>query len=103
MKLHRLFAPFALCAIGFSQPAAPPPPPPANVPPMTPVTDAMLANPSASDWLMWRRTHNNWGYSPLNQINKGNVKNLRMVWTRGVGPGVQLQGLGITKTLSFKS
>ena len=30
-----------------------------------PVTDAMLANPDPADSLMWRRTLNNWGYSPL--------------------------------------
>lgn len=54
-----------------------------------PVTDAMLANPDPADWLMWRRTLNNWGYSPLNQINKDNVKKLKMVWSRGMGPGIQ--------------
>src|SRR5207247_2194641 len=41
------------------------------------------------DWLMWRRTLNGWGYSPLDQINTTNVRNLRMVWTRGIGPGIQ--------------
>jgi len=40
---------------------------------LTPVTDATLRNPPASDWLMWRRTYDAWGYSPLDQINKGNV------------------------------
>jgi PQQ-dependent dehydrogenase (methanol/ethanol family) len=54
-----------------------------------PVTDQMLANPDPADWLMWRRTFNSWGYSPLNQINRSNVGKLRMVWTRGLGPGVQ--------------
>jgi PQQ-dependent dehydrogenase (methanol/ethanol family) len=54
-----------------------------------PVTDAMLQNPDPADWLMWRRTLNSWGYSPLDQINRSNVRNLRMVWTRGMGPGVQ--------------
>src|SRR5262245_23636557 len=53
------------------------------------VTDQMLQNPDPGDWLMWRRTLNSWGYSPLNQINKNNVAKLRMVWTRGLGPGVQ--------------
>src|SRR5215475_6469508 len=38
---------------------------------------------------MWRRRLNSWGYSPLDQINRTNVRNLRMVWTRGMGPGVQ--------------
>jgi len=54
-----------------------------------PVTDEMLQNPSPSDWLSWRRTLNSWGYSPLEQINKSNVRNLKMVWTRGIGPGIQ--------------
>jgi alcohol dehydrogenase (cytochrome c) len=48
---------------------------------LTPVTDAMLRNPPPGDWLMWRRTYNGWGYSPLDQINKGNVKNLKVAWT----------------------
>jgi len=26
------------------------------------------------DWMMWRRTYDAWGYSPLEQINKNNVK-----------------------------
>ncbi|HUQ53941.1 MAG TPA: pyrrolo-quinoline quinone, partial [Gammaproteobacteria bacterium] len=40
---------------------------------LRPVTDAMLQNPDAADWLSWRRTLNHWGYSPLNEINKRNV------------------------------
>ncbi len=54
-----------------------------------PVTDVMLENPDPADWLMWRRTLNSWGYSPLDQINATNARNLRMVWTRGMGPGIQ--------------
>jgi PQQ-dependent dehydrogenase (methanol/ethanol family) len=57
--------------------------------PAPPVTDQMLQNPDPADWLMWRRTHNSWGYSPLNQINRANAGKLRMLWTRGMGPGVQ--------------
>ncbi|HCQ98540.1 MAG TPA: ATP-binding protein [Acidobacteria bacterium] len=53
----------------------------------TPVTDAMLQSPDADDWLMWRRTLNGWGYSPLNQIDRDNVNDLRMVWTRGLTRG----------------
>src|SRR5258705_13371326 len=48
---------------------------------LTPVTDAMLRDPPPGDWLMWRRTYNAWGYSPLEQINKTNVKNLKLAWT----------------------
>jgi alcohol dehydrogenase (cytochrome c) len=54
-----------------------------------PVTDKMILSPDPGDWLMWRRTQNSWGYSPLNEINKSNVANLKMIWTRGMGPGVQ--------------
>ncbi len=54
-----------------------------------PVTDAMIENPDPADWLMWRRTQSTWGYSPLKQINKGNVGKLQLAWTRGIGPGVQ--------------
>jgi len=52
-----------------------------------PVTDAMLQKPDASEWLMWRRTQDSWGYSPLNQINRNNVAQLRLVWTRGMTAG----------------
>ena len=48
---------------------------------LTPVTDAMLRNPPPGDWLMWRRTYDGWGYSPLEQINKANVKTLKPAWT----------------------
>jgi alcohol dehydrogenase (cytochrome c) len=52
-----------------------------------PVTDAMLQKPDPANWLMWRRTLDGWGYSPLNQITRNNVSQLRMVWTRGLGQG----------------
>jgi len=54
---------------------------------LTPVTDAMLRNPPPGDWLMWRRTYNGWGYSPLEQINKDNVKNLGLAWTWSLTAG----------------
>ena len=57
--------------------------------PFAPVTDAMLQNPDPEDWLMWRRTLDTWGHSPLNQINRNNVADLRLVWTRALGPGIQ--------------
>ena len=56
---------------------------------ISPVTDAMLANPDPADWLMWRRTLNNWGYSPLDQVNRRNVKELRLVWARPLTNGDQ--------------
>jgi PQQ-dependent dehydrogenase (methanol/ethanol family) len=54
-----------------------------------PVTDAMLAEPDPADWLMWRRTFDNWGYSPLDEIDRRNVAKLRLVWTRPLGAGDQ--------------
>jgi alcohol dehydrogenase (cytochrome c) len=55
-----------------------------------PVTDAMLQDPNSSDWLMWRRTLDSWGYSPLDQIDRNNVGDLRLVWSRGLNmPGRQ--------------
>jgi alcohol dehydrogenase (cytochrome c) len=54
-----------------------------------PVTDAMLQHPSPDDWLMWRRTLNGWGYSPLDQINTRNVGKLEQVWSHAIGMGVQ--------------
>ena len=46
----------------------------------TPVTDAQLANPEPENWLMTRGNYAGWSYSPLDQINLSNVKNLVPVW-----------------------
>ena len=54
-----------------------------------PVTDAMLQDPPPEDWLMWRRTLDSWGYSPLDQITRENVGAIRMVWSRALAPGLQ--------------
>jgi alcohol dehydrogenase (cytochrome c) len=64
-------------------------PTPAAITNFKPVTDAMLANPDPADWPMWRRTLNNWGYSPLDQVNRRNVDGLRLVWTRPLTAGDQ--------------
>ena len=56
---------------------------------LAPVTDAMLRNPDPADWLMWRRTLNSWGYSPLDRIDRGNVARMQLVWSRPLGPGIQ--------------
>lgn len=54
-----------------------------------PVTDEMLANPDPADWPTWRRTRDHWGYSPLDQIDRRNVDQLQLVWTRPLSTGVQ--------------
>ena len=56
---------------------------------ITPVTDAVLQDPPPEDWLMWRRTLDSWGYSPLDQIDRGNVGTIRLAWTRGLSAGLQ--------------
>src|SRR5262249_32652469 len=58
-----------------------------NARPFVPVTDAMLEKPDPANWLMLRRTQDSWGYSPLNQSNRNNVAQLRLVWTRGMAAG----------------
>jgi len=54
----------------------------------TPVTEDMMRKPGDADWLMWRRGYANWGYSPLSQINKSNVKKLKVAWTWSLNSGV---------------
>jgi alcohol dehydrogenase (cytochrome c) len=54
-----------------------------------PATQAVLANPDPGDWLHISRTYNQHRFSPLTQINKGNVAQLRMAWSRGLPAGVQ--------------
>jgi len=48
---------------------------------LTPVTDTMLANPGPGEWLTWRRSIDGHGFSPLKEINKSNVANLKLAWT----------------------
>jgi alcohol dehydrogenase (cytochrome c) len=52
-----------------------------------PVTQEMLLDPSPNDWLMYSRTYDAQRFSPLKQINKQNVGQLRMAWTRGLTQG----------------
>jgi PQQ-dependent dehydrogenase (methanol/ethanol family) len=53
----------------------------------TPVTDEMLRNPPAGDWLMVRRNYQGWSYSPLNQITKQNVRDLHLEWVWAMNEG----------------
>ena len=66
-----------------------PVPAPAQAPAVSPVTDAVLADPPPESWLNWRRTQDGWGYSPLDQIARENVGDLRMVWSWAMEPGSQ--------------
>ena len=51
----------------------------------TPVTDDRLLTPAPEDWLMYRRTYDGWGYSPLDQITTDNVADLVPVWSLSTG------------------
>ena len=54
---------------------------------LSPVTDAMLADPPPGDWLSWRRTRNSHGYSTLEQVTRDNVADLQLQWSLSVRPG----------------
>ncbi len=53
-----------------------------------PVTEAMLLNPSPNDWLWYSRTPDAQRFSPLTQINRENVKQLGMAWSKGLPDGM---------------
>ena len=55
---------------------------------ITPITDEMLANPAPGDWISYGRNQENYRNSPLTQITPENVKNLQLVWARGMEPGI---------------
>lgn len=51
------------------------------------VSSNELANPADDDWTYWRRTPQSQGYSPLDQINTSNVRELSLAWVWGMEPG----------------
>jgi alcohol dehydrogenase (cytochrome c) len=52
-----------------------------------PVTDAMLRNPDPADWLMYSRTYDAQRFSPLDQIDRGNVGSMQLAWSKPLGAG----------------
>ena len=52
-----------------------------------PVTDAMLRQPDDGDWLMIRRNYEAWSYSPLAEIDRGNVGELELAWIWAMNEG----------------
>jgi alcohol dehydrogenase (cytochrome c) len=63
----------------------------AQQPAFVPVTDAVLRHPAPGDWLRWRRDHSASGYSPSRQIDRRNVRTLRLAWTWAMSSGTQEQ------------
>ena len=53
--------------------------------PANPVEDAMVANPD--EWPSWGRTGHETHYSPLDEIDAGNVANLKLAWHFDLEPG----------------
>jgi len=70
---------------GYKLPFWPQPPNPLDS--ISPVTDALLTNPPEGDWLQWRRTWDAKAFSPLDQVNRNNVKDLGVAWSLALPPG----------------
>jgi alcohol dehydrogenase (cytochrome c) len=58
-----------------------------NIDTFVPVTEEMLMNPSPNDWLWYSRTADAQRYSPLAQIDRSNVKQLGLAWSKGLPGG----------------
>lgn len=80
LPLRLIGAGAAIAALGAAIPPAA-----AQEPAYTPVTDERLRSPDDGDWLMYRRTYDSWGYSPLDQITTENVAGLEPVWSLSTG------------------
>ena len=80
LPLRLITAGAAIAALGTAIPPAA-----AQAPTYTPVTDERLRSPADGDWLMYRRTYDSWGYSPLDQITTENVAGLEPVWLLSTG------------------
>jgi alcohol dehydrogenase (cytochrome c) len=50
-----------------------------------PVTAERLKKPEDGNWLLFRRTYDGWGYSPLEEINRDNVSRLQPMWSFATG------------------
>ncbi len=57
---------------------------------LSPVTGDVLLNPPPGDWLQWGRTYNGHNFSPLDQINKDNVGDLKPAWHAPLRPGTSM-------------
>jgi len=71
--------------LAFAAGMLPMPAPAGEIANYSPVTEQRLTNPEPGNWMLYRRTYDGHGYSPLDQINTSNVKNLVPVWTFSTG------------------
>ncbi len=77
LALALIFGLGAVCAMAQTAPAPAP----------RPVSADLLRHPDPADWLMWRRTYDGFGFSPLKEITPDNVKDLRVAWTWSLASG----------------
>ena len=93
---HSLRAAIIVVALGLTSAAAQqivyptsdnptPGPMPALLQSYAPVTLERLLHPEDANWLLFRRTYDGWGYSPLAEITPANVSRLQPVWTFATG------------------
>jgi alcohol dehydrogenase (cytochrome c) len=80
---RKSFFVFAILAVTIASVAL------AQIKPFAPVTTKMLENPSPNDWLMYSRTYDAQRFSPLKQITKSNVGQLKQVWSKEMATGTQ--------------
>jgi alcohol dehydrogenase (cytochrome c) len=66
-----------------------------NIQNYQPVTEQMMVNPPANDWLMYRRNYQGWSFSPLNQINTANAGSLQLKWMWSLEQNGTLEGTPI--------
>jgi glucose dehydrogenase len=59
--------------------------------PAQPVDTAMIDAGSPNDWLTYHGSYKSYHYSPLDQINTGNVRDLQVAWIHV--PGRSTRGL----------
>jgi alcohol dehydrogenase (cytochrome c) len=60
------------------------PPSPVRLNPLDkfrPVTEALLTKPTDGQWLLWRRTYDAFGFSPLKKITRASIDDLRVAWS----------------------
>ena len=81
----RLWSPGGPLSTGIDLPEWSGPPNPLDN--ITPVTQALLENPPPGDWLTWRRTYDDLGFSPLTGITRDNVKELHLAWSLSLPAG----------------
>jgi alcohol dehydrogenase (cytochrome c) len=68
-------------------PASPPVPAPlpAVLQNYAAVTAERLRKPEDANWMLFRRTYDGWGYSPLSEVTPANVGRLELAWSFATG------------------